>query len=86
MVAVSLLTTRMMRLEGFGVQRKAHEEAPCGCWSQSEFSEDDELLELHVQICEDHMAMAAQAIELRLLSAKEQLTLPLPSRDGRPEY
>lgn len=68
--------------EGFGIMRKAFEHAPCGCYSESGFSPDDELLELHVYICEDHMAMASQAIELRIASAEAQLTLPLPSPEG----
>lgn len=73
-----------MELHGFGVMRSAHESAPCGCYSSSYFSQDDELLELHVLICETHMAMASAAIELQVRSENAQLTLPLPSRDGRP--
>lgn len=68
-----------MLLGSMGIQRRAFEHAECGCYTESEFSEDDELLELHVYICEDHMAKAREAIELQLLLKNSQLTLPLPS-------
>lgn len=54
-------------------------EAECGCWSSCLFAPDGELLELHVVICDMHMDLAMSDMELRLSSAKAQLTLPLPS-------
>lgn len=66
-------------LEGFQEARKCFEEAVCGCWTQSLFHPDGELLELHTYICEHHMAMAALAIEMHIRSENAQLTLPLPS-------
>lgn len=74
-----------IHLEGLGVTHQAHEEASCGCWTSSLFHPDGELLELHTYICEHHMTMAALAIEMHIVSENAQLTLPLPSRDGRPE-
>jgi len=57
-------------------------EAECGCWTETVHHPDGELLELHVQICERHMNLAFEELDLRLTGEKAQLTLPLPSREG----
>lgn len=57
-------------------------EAECGCWSSCLFAPDGELLELKVLICEHHMNLASADMELRIRSANDQLTLPLPSPEG----
>lgn len=54
----------------------------CQCYKELLYHEDGELLELHVYICEKHMDMASQAIELALRGENMQLTLPLPSRSA----
>lgn len=60
-------------------------EAECGCWSEIVIAPEGELLEVHVQVCEAHMNIAYDELDLRVRSANSQLTLELPSRDGRPE-
>lgn len=60
-------------------------EAECGCYSEVERAPDGELIELHVQVCEAHMNIAFDELELRVHGVKSQLTLELPSRDGRPD-
>jgi hypothetical protein len=64
------------------IGREVTREAECGCWSSCLFAPDGELLELKVLICEDHMNLASSDMELRIRSAGDQLTLPLPSAEG----
>lgn len=56
----------------------------CDCFWETLQHPDGELLELHVHICELHMLEASKELDLRVSRAIEQLTLELPSRDGRP--
>jgi len=61
-------------------------EAECGCYSEVDRAEDGELIELRVQVCETHMNIAFDELELRVHGEKAQLTLPLPSSaDGQGE-
>lgn len=57
-------------------------EAECGCWSEVVLAPDGEMIELHVQVCETHMNIAFDELELRVHGAKSQLTLELPSPEG----
>lgn len=60
-----------------------HDTGPwCDCYKELLLTDEGECLEIHVYICEQHMQMASQAIELAIKSANEQLTLSLPSREG----
>lgn len=61
---------------GWDVMRTSHEEATCGCWCEAAFSPENELLELHVLICEVHMDMASKAIALQIRCEDDQLTIP----------
>jgi len=65
--------------------RQVSYEHQCGCYCSRLFHPDGELLEIRLQVCEDCMNLFSEDIELRLTSAQAQLTLPLPSRDGRPD-
>lgn len=59
-------------------------EMECGCFYETLHHPDGDLLELRVQICETHMAMSYEEFLLHAVSVSDQLTLELPSRDGRP--
>jgi len=79
-VASSSSITKVMSVPAIG--KEVTREAECGCWTSCLYAPDGELLELKLLICEKHMNLASEDMELRVRSAADQLTLPLPSREG----